>query len=601
MSGPGPSLAVEHLHVRYVGRSTEALADVTLRVDPGTMVGIAGRTGAGKSSLVLAAAGFVPRVVRASVEGSVVVAGVEALHGSASQLAGRVGVVFSTPAHQLSSSKLTVREELAFGLENLGVDRRDMDPRIDATLDRLGILDLGARDPLSLSGGEQQRVAIASILVMGSRVLVLDEPVAQLDPAGSERVAALLEEVARDGACVLVAEHASSVLGRADRLAVLDGGRIVVTDLPGIALSSEHLSPLGATPPTIVRLAEVAGIPASSAFDEVAVAQGLASVLRAGHGWSSRDLRDREGTEATGVRSGSVELPAMRRHVPVIEVVDLVHRYPGAPRAAVDGVSLRIVPGQTVAIVGQNGSGKSTLVKHLNGLMRPLSGAVRLDGQDIAGMPVHELARDVGFVFQDPDDQLFERSVEREVAFGPRHLGIPGSEVGERVARALALVGLDQERGTNPYDLGPSLRKLVALASVLASAPGVLVLDEPTGGQDAPGIARIAGVVRDLSWAGRTVVAITHDMEFAASVAHRVVVLRAGRVIADGPPTSVLAASSAGLLATTGLTPPVAARIAARLGLDGAPADAEQLLHLASMSVIRTPAALDMAPGDGHR
>ncbi len=265
-----------------------------------------------------------------------------------------------------------------------------------------------------------------------------------------------------------------------------------------------------------MRLAEVAGIPAGSAFDEVAVAQGLASVLRAGHGWSTRDLRDREGTEATGVRSGSVELPAMRRQVPVIEVVDLVHRYPGAPGAAVDGVSLRIVPGQTVAIVGQNGSGKSTLVKHLNGLMRPVSGAVRLDGQDIAGMPVHELARDVGFVFQDPDDQLFERSVEREVAFGPRHLGIPGSEVGERVARALALVGLDQERGTNPYDLGPSLRKLVALASVLASAPGVLVLDEPTGGQDAPGIARIARVVRDLSWAGRTVVAITHDMEFAA-------------------------------------------------------------------------------------
>jgi energy-coupling factor transport system ATP-binding protein len=234
-------------------------------------------------------------------------------------------------------------------------------------------------------------------------------------------------------------------------------------------------------------------------------------------------------------------------------------------------VDLHIPGGQAVAIVGQNGSGKTTLVKHLNGLLRPAEGSVLIDGADIAGTPVHEVARTVGFVFQNPDDQLFERSVEREVGFGPRNVGLAPAEAKAAVDAAIALVGLDAVRTTNPYDLDLSTRKLVALAGVLAIDPAVLVLDEPTTGQDGPGVERVGAIVQAYRAAGRSVVAITHDMEFAARHFERIVVMRAGQVVADGTPDEVFAPERIELLASTGLEPPVAARVGARLGLGSTP------------------------------
>ncbi len=248
------------------------------------------------------------------------------------------------------------------------------------------------------------------------------------------------------------------------------------------------------------------------------------------------------------------------------------------------GVSLTIEPGESVAILGQNGSGKTTLVKHLNGLLRPAEGRITLAGQPTDASSIAELAATVGFVFQNPDEQLFERTVEREVAFGPRNLGVPAATIAERVTTSLTAVGLVAERSTNPYDLDLSRRKLVALAGVLAMDPAVLVLDEPTTGQDADGLARVGAVVEAMEQAGRTVVAITHDMEFAASHFGRIVVMRDGVVVADGPPEQVFAPAGLELLASTGLTPPPAARIAARMGLEVVPFDADSLLEVLSRS-----------------
>ena len=218
-----------------------------------------------------------------------------------------------------------------------------------------------------------------------------------------------------------------------------------------------------------------------------------------------------------------------------ISVEGLVHRYPGGVEA-VRGVSLAIEPGEAVAVLGQNGSGKTTLVKHLDGLLRPDAGRVLLDGAPTDDRSVAELARTVGFVFQNPDDQLFERSVEREVAFGPRNLGVAPGDIAALVTRSLAAVGLASERTTNPYDLDLSRRKLVALAGILAMDPAVLVLDEPTTGQDADGVERIGAIIEAFRGAGRSVVAVTHDMEFAARHFTRIVVMRAGEVVADGAP-----------------------------------------------------------------
>jgi energy-coupling factor transport system ATP-binding protein len=251
----------------------------------------------------------------------------------------------------------------------------------------------------------------------------------------------------------------------------------------------------------------------------------------------------------------------------------LAYVYPEGQVRALDGIELRIGHGERVAIVGQNGSGKTTLVRHLNGLLRPTSGRVLIDGEDTAGRTVARLARTVGLAFQDPDRQIFAGSVRTEVAFGPRNLGLRGPALDAAVSLALETVGLDGFAASNPYDLGYSRRKLLVLASVLAMGTPVVVLDEPTTGQDERGVALVESVVRSLGEEGRTVVAISHDMRFVAESFARVVVMRAGRVILDGSPSEVFAADRWQTLASTFLEPTYAARVGARLGLGSTPTD----------------------------
>jgi len=572
-------LEFDAIGVRYPGRREPSLADLSFTVGAGERLAVAGRSGAGKSTLALVAAGFIPRVVRADVEGRLIVDGEAQPDSGGASLAGTVGIVFSTPANQLSASKLTVREELAFGLENLGVPRAEMDARIDAALALLGIGDLADRAPFALSGGEQQRVAIASMVTMGTDVLVLDEPTGQLDPAGTLAVARMLDELASSGSAVVCAEHDPLVLGRMDRCLVLSGGRAAALATPGAALGSPTLGPLGIEAPTLVRLAEALGVAPAQAFDEAAVAAALGARRGLESGAAGGQPRQGGAIAAVTPSMATDWAPASDRTIPTIEVSGLVHRYDAVE--AVRGVSLSIEPGQRVAIVGQNGSGKTTLVKHFVGLLRPLSGTVKLDGRDIVAEPIHRLAGLVGFVFQDPDDQLFSRSVERELRFGPSNLGKAQDAVARLVEQALEAIGLTSDRSTNPYDLDVSGRKLVALGSILAMDPAVLVLDEPTTGQDGPGVARVGGIVDAYAASGRTVIAITHDMEFAAAHFERVVVMRAGEIVADGAPAEVFAPANHALLDSTGLLAPVTARIASRLGLNVAPLTIEGLLAAA--------------------
>jgi energy-coupling factor transport system ATP-binding protein len=249
------------------------------------------------------------------------------------------------------------------------------------------------------------------------------------------------------------------------------------------------------------------------------------------------------------------------------------YRYGRGGALALDAVDLHVAAGERVALVGQNGSGKTTLVRHLNGLLRPTSGRVLHDGDDVAARTVAQLARAVGLVFQDPDRQIFAGSVRAEVEFGPRNLGLGGSALRSAVDAALAEVGLEADARTNPYDLGASRRKLLALASVQAMGTPVLVLDEPTTGQDLRGVEVVQRLVGGAHAAGRTVIAISHDMDFVARSFDRVVVLRAGRVILDGAPASVFAEPSWEELRSTYLEPPLPAIIGSRMGLGSTPTD----------------------------
>jgi len=266
---------------------------------------------------------------------------------------------------------------------------------------------------------------------------------------------------------------------------------------------------------------------------------------------------------------------------PAIRVAGLVHVYPEGTRA-LDGVDLAIATGELVAIVGQNGSGKSTLVRHLNGLLRPTAGTVEILGAEAAGLRVAALAARVGLAFQDPDRQIFAGRVRAEVAFGPRNMGLRGAALDGSVRDALDAVGLAGEIDANPYDLGYSRRKLLAIASVLAMRTPIVVLDEPTTGQDLRGVGRVRALVDDLVAQGRTVVAISHDMRFVAETFRRVVVMRAGRIVLDGSPAEVFAEASWPALAATYLEPPLAARAGARMGLGDTPTEASLVEALAT-------------------
>jgi len=258
--------------------------------------------------------------------------------------------------------------------------------------------------------------------------------------------------------------------------------------------------------------------------------------------------------------------------VTTMAVEGVTFDYPDGTRALED-VDLEIAAGEAVAIIGQNGSGKSTLVRQFNGLLRPTVGRVLLDGQDVAGRHVADLARTVGLLFQNPDRQIFASNVRNEVAFGPKNLGRRGEQLDNAVAEALTAVGLDGAADANPYDLGYSRRKLLAVASILAMETPVIVLDEPTTGQDARGIARIQDIVAGLKDAGRTVIAISHDMRFAAESFERIVVMRRGQIVEDGTPADVFAEAKWPTLRSTYLDPPLPAVVGARLDLGSTPTE----------------------------
>lgn len=263
-----------------------------------------------------------------------------------------------------------------------------------------------------------------------------------------------------------------------------------------------------------------------------------------------------------------------------LQVEGLVHVYRDGGVRALDGVDLAIRAGERLALIGQNGSGKTTLVRHLNGLLRPSEGRVLVDGADAAALTVAQLATRVGLVFQDPDRQIFAGSVRAEVEFGPRNLGRSGSELRSAVTEALEATGLGGEVSMNPYDLGQSRRKLLALASVLSMRTPVLVLDEPTTGQDARGVERVRAVVGAVAGEGRTVIAISHDMRFVAETFDRIVVLRAGRLILDGRPDEVFAADAWAALRSTYLEPPLSAVLGNRIRVGSTPTDASLIERL---------------------
>ncbi len=525
-------ITLERLSYRYPDQPAPVLHEVSLTIPPGSFTLIIGPSGGGKSTLLRCLNGLVPHFSGGEIAGTVRVLGHDPVALGPRVMSRHVGMVFQSPEAQFVLDR--VEDEIAFALEHAGLPRDEMRLRVEEALDLLDLARLRDRELTTLSGGERQRVAIAAALALRPAVLALDEPTSQLDPQSAEEVLQALVRLNEDlGLTVVLVEH------RVERVLPFTNQVIAVDPAGGVS----------AGPPRTV-LAQVVHAPP------------VVAVARA-YGWSPLPLSVKEARpfaaasapERASESAGAGGAPPLRAsptprspHAAVergaggapayLEVANLAAGYGAAP--VLSGVSLSVWPGEIAVLMGRNGVGKSTLLRCIVGLLRPRRGSVRVAGRIATGRPVAELSRLIACLPQESDSLLFADSVAEELRVTLRNHGQP--EVGQ-VDELLGRLGLAGLAGRYPRDLSVGERQRVALGAVTVTWPGGLLLDEPTRGLDYAAKDGLAALLRQWRDAGAAILLVTHDVEFAATVADRVLVLGRGGLVADGPPRSVLGSS----------------------------------------------------------
>lgn len=514
-----------------------ALKDIDLSVEEGTFVGLIGPSGAGKSTLASAITGAIPHHYRGRLFGSTLVAGLDTCEAPLTDIAKVAGSVLQDIDAQMVAS--VVEDELLFGLENFGIDHREIEGRIASTLDAVGIADLRHREIATLSGGQKQKVAIAAILAMTPRVIVMDEPTSALDPASARDVFEVLRRAKElTGMTVILIEQTVALLAEyCDRVVVIDQGRIALDGTPTDVFSrGETLRAIGVDTPRTVRisnsLAETGLAPNDSPALTLDGAESLvAGILAPGLSESSpivpRTLGDRP-----DARNTVDERPI------IVDVAGAAYSY-GTGQAGIEGIDLTVRAGEILAVVGQNGAGKTTFTKLLNGLIKPSAGVVRIAGLDTRTTPVSVLASHAATLFQNPDRQLCRNTVVEEISFGLELQGAPADAAWERALHVAATFGLPEN--ASPFNLSRGQRQMVALASVVALEPELIILDEPTSGLDYRECMTVMETVRQRALDGAAVVMVCHDMEVVSDFADTLAVMTEGRLIEVGPSREVFA------------------------------------------------------------
>ncbi len=523
-------IEVKDLKYTYPRSEKPVLTDISLTVKPGEFILLTGPSGCGKTTFCRCLNGLVPKFYSGVMEGSVKIAGLDTRENPIMRLAQHVGLIFQNPDNQIFA--LTVEKDIAFGLENLGVGKEDMYREIEWAVESTGLQQLRQRATHELSGGQKQRLTIASVLVMRPEIIVMDEPTAFLDPVGAEHIFSVLNRLNKElGITIILIEHRMDLAAKyVDRMIVFDEGRVVQDGEPSTVFADDQTRLLGVGTPRVFELARrlssrgvhFSRLPVSAQqfYDEFKTRL------------PEHKLSGAEGLDDLSTFTGEY-------HHPVIEVKDVCFSYPGGVEALRD-VSLTIYRGDYVAIMGENGAGKTTLVKHFNGLLKPSRGEVVVDSVNVSTLSVAQLARNIGLVFQNPDDQLFEETVEKEISFALRNFGFDEPVIEQRVTWALNLLDLTEYRHRSPFTLSGGERKRVALASVLAWDPDILVLDEPTIGQDYGQKERLRHFLTHLRSQGKTVVVVTHDVEFVAESQPRIVLMAGGRIVDDGTAKKIM-------------------------------------------------------------
>ncbi len=515
---------------RYPRTKRTVIRQINLTVPKGGFLAVMGENGAGKSTLCQILNGIIPHSAGGRLRGQVLIEGIDTQESSVGQLSTKIGIVLEDPETQLFTT--SVLNEVAFGPENLLMPVEEILERSERVLELVRLDGYEDRSPTDLSGGQKQRLAIAAGLVMQPSVLILDEATSQIDPLGVVEVLSLVQKLNKEfGMTIIMSTDKSEEVAKiADHILVLDEGREVAYGTPRevfadtglfkkFMIRAPQVSQLGATLQEAKYPLPIFPIVLDEARDgivELIDGKSPPAVSRSSATASSAEKK----TEASTRKS-------------IITVDHLSYVYQPREVLAVDDVNFDIKEGEFVAIIGQNGSGKTTILKNLLGLLHPTSGKVTVAGLDTSQAAVSDLARHVGFVLQNPDQQLFAETIEQEIAFGPQNLGVDEAEVKRRVDEAIEMVGLECDKMEFPPALPKGDRAKVVIASALALNPEIMVLDEPTTGQDYKGCHQILQIARKLHQENRTVVFVTHHMALVAEYAQRVIIMCDGKILLD--------------------------------------------------------------------
>jgi energy-coupling factor transport system ATP-binding protein len=493
------AISVEDLTFRYRDRTEQALKGISLQVEAGELLLLAGASGCGKTTFIRCLNGLVPRSYKGELSGKILLHGQETRGMSLARISQIVGTVLQDPERQILGTR--VGSEVAFGLENLGLPREEIIARVDAALDYLGIAALRNRETFNLSGGEKQKIALAGVLAMRPDILLLDEPLASLDPASAQEALALFRRLSDEGLTVVLVEH------RVEDVLHINPHRVLF-------MSEGQISYLG--PP--------AGLVGAVDYHQVKLPARMV-MIQAAH--------DKNPEPIPPLPAGQTALPK-----PLVQFQDVAFEYESGA-SVLQGISLEINPGDVIAVLGPNGAGKTTLVKHAIGLLKPKHGRVLVNGLDTQAISVAKVANTLGYVFQSPSHMLFAPTVNEELAFGPANLGHSPQEIKKEVNEAISIVNLDGYEQMPPLALSFGQQKRVSIAAILAMRSRILVMDEPTAGQDYQNyMTFMESILRLPSF--EAILFITHDIDLALIYANRVLLVNQGRLVADGSPHEVL-------------------------------------------------------------
>jgi energy-coupling factor transport system ATP-binding protein len=520
-------IVINDLYYRPIGTSKDILKGVNLELERGDFVLLLGSSGCGKSILVQCLNGLIPQVTEGEMKGSVLVDGFNTQTNPVFTFATKVGMVFQNPDDQILS--LRVIDEVAWGVENTGIGHDEIVARVKEFMEKCEISHLANCLTFEISGGQKQKVSIASNLAMCQDVLILDDPTTDLDPIGKSDVVNLLWRIFKEGGrTFIVIEHElNDIIEMANRIVIMDDGKILYNGEPALILAQHYdrLLELGVNMPQHVEIIH-------------AILKGKPDVERYPIHKTDAFVVLKEFIATQGWKPEIKPTNPKTFGESVISVRNLHFAY-NKKHPILRGLDFDIQQGEFVAIVGANGSGKSTLVNNLVGLLSPDEGSVVIDGRETTKVKVSELARNIGYVFQNPDQQLFTNFVSEEVGFSLKIEKTPKEEVERRVKETLEIVGLSECADRHPFSLSRGQRQKLAVATALVHDPRIMLLDEPTTGQDRRSLSGLLDMMVKLNTQGNTTLMVTHDMDIVAAYASRVIVMSDGQIVMDGRPEDI--------------------------------------------------------------